>query len=280
MADCCESIVVPGATFTMGGTKDPMDGFVWPVIGLVPYVATVSTYSLDRFEVTVGRFRAFVAAYDAVVTGGGIPDGAGRNPNVAVPFLPRGSGWAEEWNAVLPLTSSDLVKQVTLLSSCPYTKAPGSNERKPMGCMTWYQAFAFCAWDGGRLPTEAEWEMAATNGSANTNFPWGDSPVPDASHALFGPGAGTGNVGSKPAGANALGHRDLGGNVAEWVVDRYFDYPTSPSTNYAKSGQDHDRVFRGGSASDLAYALRAASRNYDVPSLIADSVGLRCARTP
>ena len=83
----------------------------------------------------------------------------------------------------------------------------GANEQLPMNCVNWYEAFAFCIWDGARLPTENEWELAAAGGSDNRVFPWGgDALTPNL--ALYNCPAGCANgfinlspVGSKPAGA-------------------------------------------------------------------------------
>ena len=68
-----------------------------------------------------------------------------------------------------------------------WTDAPGDNEQLPMNCVGFYEAFAFCLWDGGRLPTEAEWESVAAGGEENRLYPWGSTaPGADAMHAVHG----------------------------------------------------------------------------------------------
>src|SRR5262245_36043191 len=56
-----------------------------------------------------------------------------------------------------------------------WTSSEGPNENKPINCLNWYAAYAFCIWDGGFLPTEAEWELAASGGEERV-FPWSDPP--------------------------------------------------------------------------------------------------------
>ena len=99
-------------------------------------------------------------------------------------------------------------------------RAPGANESLPINCITWYEAFAFCAWDGGFLPTEAEWNYAAAGGSEQRAYPWSNPPTSttiDCSHANYddcaalrepaGDGA-VNRVGSEsPAGRRQVGPR-------------------------------------------------------------------------
>jgi sulfatase modifying factor 1 len=91
----------------------------------------------------------------------------------------------------------------------------------PRNCVTWEQADAYCRWQGGRLPTETEWEFAA-RGTDGRLYPWGNQE-PDETRANWGGTYGlrrlyTRPVGSYPAGASPYGVQDMVGNVAEWVT--------------------------------------------------------------
>jgi len=157
----------------------------------------------------------------------------------------------------------------------------------PANCVSWTQAGAFCAWAGGRLPTEAEWEYAA-RGGVNLIYPWGDDAA-TCDYAVMsdfdagGPGCGTGETMaacSKPAGETALGLCDMAGNVMEWVQDQYHDsYTGAPDDGSAWTDlASTERVMRGGGYQDTANQVRAASRMWGNEATQADAVGFRCAR--
>lgn len=198
--DCCGWSDIPGGTFDR--LNDPA----------LP--ATVSSFKLDLFEATVGRFRAFVDAYPGSRPKPG--DGAhSRIPN---------SGWKAEWDAALPATRDDLVASLHVgIFDRPcvmWTDEPGPNENAPMGCLNWYEAFAFCAWDHGRLPTLAEWEYAAAGGAEQRVNPWGAAPY-GSERAVYDnpPNGPLIPVGSKPDGRAKWGQYDLGGSRNELILD-------------------------------------------------------------
>ena len=109
----------------------------------------------------------------------------------------------------------------------------GCDEERPINCITWYEAYAFCSWDGGFLPSEAEWNYAAAGGAEQRIYPWGAAP-PTPSHASYSVDAtqqcmGDGvsgctladliPVGTKPPGDGKYGQSDLAGNLMEWTSD-------------------------------------------------------------
>jgi len=162
--DCCDSLVVAGLEGS--GSCNRLAGF-----------------RLDAYEVTVGRFKAFLDA----------PDGysVAKPPNGWLPTLE----WKSDENALRKA-----------LGDCDSTMNKG--DTLPMNCITWAEAFAFCQWDRGRLPTTGEFQRAA-------QFPWRDAGI-DETRAVFGK-LEVSLVGQKPAGVSAFGQLDLVGNVQEWT---------------------------------------------------------------
>jgi formylglycine-generating enzyme required for sulfatase activity len=232
--------------------------------------ATVDGFMLDVFEVTVGRFRKFVEAYDGTPP----PEGAGVHPAIS------GSGWQSAWDAALPATRGDLVAAVKCHST-HQTYSETSGDARPMNCVSWYVAFAFCAWDGSRLPTEAEIERAA-EGGLNRLFPWGDTP-PTATHANFGPTPGSPfiAVGSFPDGAGRWEHHDLAGSMWEWALDWYdASFYGASCDRCANLLPGSTRVARCGAWDVGATSLRSANRFDSAPNTPKSYIGFRCARTP
>ncbi len=206
---------------------------------------TLSTYWIDLYEVTVARYRACADA------------GACSTP---------GS------------TDGGL---------CTYPDSPGSesDERRPVTCVTWEQAQAFCQWNGSRrLPTEAEWERAA-RGPGSRDYAWsGGFDCKKAVGATTG--ACTGQlqahaypVGSFPAGDSPEGLKDSVGNAAEWVADALGVYSAEAQTDPKGPRTTNPRVIRGGSWLSNAVALRVFERAAENSSKLGPT-GFRCARSP
>jgi sulfatase modifying factor 1 len=170
-----------------------------------------------------------------------------------------------------------------------------------MNCITWYEAMSFCAWDGGYLPTEAEWNYAATGGDQQRAYPW-SVPAKSltfhsslASYQELGPNSNRiclGDampacaltdlitVGTRPYGVGRWGQSDLAGNAYEWTLDWYasqnFPNPCTDCANLTEIVSQ--RVLRGGAfnTSDLRTGGRASAPEESRY----DNVGVRCARAP
>ena len=283
---CCTSIVLPGGSFPMGRSAENCtgctdgcpDGVSCDTDEQPEHSVTVSGFALDKYEVTVGRFRAFVEA------GGGTqasppPAGDGAHPSI------EQSGWNSAWNSYLPTDQAGLARNVRCNSTNrTWTDSAGENEQYPMNCVSWFEAFAFCIWDGGRLPTEAEWEYAAAGGDENRLYPWGD----DVAEPLPANYAGTGNrptmaVGSYPDGNGRWGHADLAGSVWEWVLDWYesswYTMTRTTCTDCASLTAVSSNVLRGGYWDDIAGMLRVANRGGNSRDDRLSSIGWRCSRS-
>jgi formylglycine-generating enzyme required for sulfatase activity len=154
----------------------------------------------------------------------------------------------------------------------------------PVINISWYQAYDYCQWRGGHLPTEAQWEKAAGWDEANGKhrlFPW-DSEVKDSSYLNFGSEIGDPvAVSTYKKGMSAYGLYEMAGNVAEWVNDWYQDnfYELSPRENPVGPAEGQFKVTRGGSYDDPGAQLTTTFRNAVGPATTADTIGFRCAWT-
>ncbi|WP_437646240.1 formylglycine-generating enzyme family protein [Sorangium sp. So ce362] len=263
---CCDSRLVPGGTSQQ---------------------TTVSSLLLDTYEVTVGRFRAFVEA------GQGTRASAPEADAGQLPKIP-GSGWSADWKGWLEEDTAALKAALRCRSEYErptWTDEVGPNEDLPINCITWPEAFAFCVWDGGRLPTTAELNYAAAGGDEEREYPWGEGLDPSyASYACSGDGSPAGEcaqsdilpVGSKPAGAGRWGQQDLSGNMTEFTRDWSGQLPV-PCVDCAileQPGEGAYLLTHGGNylqAEEHQHATRTGI--YRSPGR-EEGVGVRCARNP
>ena len=283
---CCGSLLVTGGSFfrsydgTTAGHSSKADA------------ATVSNFRLDRYEVTVGRFRLFKAAWEGgfrpfagdgvhhhLNGGSGLADASGAAKHE--------KGWDTAWAKNVAPTDANLKCDP---ANQTWTPSVAANEDRPINCVDWYEAYAFCIWDGAFLPTEAEWNYAAAGGADQRVFPWSTPPSSQASdctdanyvHTCATSAIGPNAVGGTTHGDGKYGQADLAGNVGEWTLDAYAPY-VSPCSDCAYLAADTSiRVVRGGAfGNDNAVNIETANRYaVDLTAPRSSSIGIRCARTP
>jgi formylglycine-generating enzyme required for sulfatase activity len=274
----------------------------------------VSGFRLDKYLVTVGRFRQFVAAWNH--GSGYLPAaGAGKHThlnrgqgltNVGASMVDERvyeTGWLTSDDAKIATTDANLactgvcVTGGTLggynCSDATWTAMVAGQENLPINCVNWYEAYAFCIWDGGFLPSEAEWEYAAAGGGEQRLYPWGSAdPGTTNQYAIYDcnyPRAmgrcvdGVTNmapVGTATLGAGLWGQLDLAGETWEWNLDGYATY-VNPCTDCAYLESAAPRVARGGFFGKTWPNLWSAYRyNNGIDPVVRAQPGIRCARAP
>ncbi len=285
---CCTSLEVPGGMFNRDDNSS--------------YPATVGGFRLDKYDVTVGRFRSFIDAGLSAwspATGSGIH----KHLNGGHGLLNSGTtppeyetGWQSSWSSNLATTVSQWTTTLACDSTyATWTPSPGANEKLPINCVDWYEAYAFCIWDGGFLPSEAEFDYVYMGGSLEHTYPWGNkAPGPDPSLAVYGcyypnaTGICTGlkniaPVGSVKAGDGVWGQSDLAGEMWQWLLDWYENpYSTKSCVDCADTTDANAKypVLRGGAFNGNSSELPVTCRCTTTRTNRVDNFGFRCARTP
>ncbi len=157
------------------------------------------------------------------------------------------------------------------------------DDRMPVMHVSWYEADAFTRWAGARLPSEAEWEKAASwdaRAAAKRRFPWGDEPPSEDVANLDQLGFGPAPAGAYPAGAAPCGALGMIGDAWEWTGSQFGPYPgfeAFPYPDYSEVffGQGY-RVLRGGAWVTRPRAIRNTFRNWDLPERRQIFTGFRC----
>jgi formylglycine-generating enzyme required for sulfatase activity len=251
-----EQVWVPAGTFTMGTdakaiaaleAQSPPDWVTpeFPSEQPAHEVTLTKGYWIDKDEVTNAAFAAFVDA-------GGYTNQA----------LWSADGWS--WLGGKDATRLPLHCQ-------------GDVPEQPRMCLTWFEAEAYAAWRGGRLPTEAEWEYAA-RGPDSKVYPWGDTFDRDRANVLNS--VSPKPVGSYPTGTSWVGANDMAGNAMEWVSDwlGVDYYATSPGTDPTGPATGAVKVEKGGWWGSNEFVARSAYRHYEDPPTYGDKhIGFRVA---
>jgi gamma-glutamyl hercynylcysteine S-oxide synthase len=261
--DSPAEVLVPAGEFTMGTSTEP-----WALDNERPaYRACTGAYWLDTTPVTNRDYQAFLAD-------GGYDD----------PRWWSERGWAHRCGAALVAPQFWYLNDGSWWRNRFGIMEPVPPE-EPVMHVSFFEAQAYAAWAGKRLPTEVEWEKAARFDPAtgrSRRFPWGDED-PTPAHANLGqrhlqPAA----AGSYPAGVSPLGVHQLIGDVWEWTSSGFSGYPgfvAFPYREYSEVffGGDY-RMLRGGSFGTDAAACRGTFRNWDHPVRRQIFTGFRCAR--
>ena len=213
---------------------------------------------------------------------------------LAEPQPPAGMVWIPEGEFVMGLegASNKTLHKVYLdgffmdqqeVTQIEFVKARGANPSKfsgdnlPVDQVTWYEARAYCAKVGNRLPTEAEWEKSVRGGTT-TNYYWGDDM--NFSYTWLDDNADnrTHPVATKKP--NAYGLYDMSGNVWEWVADWYQKkyYEMSPVKNPSGPEDGSERGLRGGSWYSGKRHQTSATRYWSEPQIRNSNFGFRCAK--
>jgi iron(II)-dependent oxidoreductase len=243
------AIEIPGGEFYMGSdAAEALDN------ERSRHLCYLEAYSIDRYPVTCRQYRDFIES------------GGYQNPDW---WSADGWKWLQSAKVDRPLY---------------WSENPAFNNHPVCG-VSWYEAEAYCNFTGKRLPSEAEWEKAASWDAKNQTYriyPWGEEQ-PNGSLCNHGNNiANTSPVDAFGKGASAAGCYDMLGNVWEWTASTFDAYPGFESYPYRGYSQVYfdgeHRVLKGGSWATFPQALRSSFRNWYYPGVRQIISGFRCAK--
>ncbi len=238
----------------------------------------LKTFAIDRFEVTNAQYRRFL---DWMAKTGD----HGR----CHPAEPKGKDHTPRyWREFNPL-----LKDPAYARTAPFGLETFKADDKPVVGVDWFDAHAYAAWAGKRLPTEAEWELAAS-GPDGRRWPWGSDwrwGLANLGGEKLGTDVGARGrekdgfiypapVGSFPEGRSPFGCDDMAGNAAEWCSDWYRSdyYRDGPNLDPRGPASGQFRAVRGGSSQNYPSAARCAARACREPEFRTFTLGFRCAK--
>jgi gamma-glutamyl hercynylcysteine S-oxide synthase len=256
-------VVVPAGPFTMGTSTDS-----WALDNERPaHTVDVSSYAIDTVPVSNAAYRAFVEA-------GGYDDER--------LWAPAGWRWRCESGKRSP---AFWFREGDTWLRRRFARVEPLPDDEPVQHVCWFEADAYARWAGRRLPTEAEWEKAASWDAATgtkSRFPWGEDAPTDERANLGQTRYHPTSAGSYPGGASPSGVLQLVGDVWEWTSSEFTGYPGFRSFPYKEYSQvffdDDYLVLRGGSWATDPLACRTTFRNWDHPIRRQIFAGFRTAR--
>jgi iron(II)-dependent oxidoreductase len=257
---------IAGGTFLLGATPEEpfvFDNEKWS------HAVEVQPFAIARAPVTQAEFAAFVE------------DGGYRRQEL---WHAEGWRWRQSVGAQHPIYWR---KSADVWIRRDYERWLPLEDHCPVIQVNWYEADAYCRWAERRLPTEAEWEAAASGECGGLwlpkrRFPWGDNPSTPHRANLDGYALGCIDVGALPAGDSAFGCRQMIGNVWEWTASDFLPYRgfvPDPYKEYSQPWFGTHKVLRGGCWATRARLIRNTWRNFYTPDRRDVWAGFRtCAR--
>lgn len=263
-------VAIPSGTYPLGRDNGPR-------VEQPAHAIDLQAFRIDRTEVTNAAFAEYLNAL-AITVDAAFKAGEASRRHLSgdhAPLLIEG----REGSGLYPIVALDDTQARIGFGDGAFRATPGYEDH-PVAETTWAGARAYCAWRGGQLPTEAQWEAAA-RGTDGRLYPWGDA-APDRSHVFVSGRAGvTGVVGERAAGASPFGVLDMSGSMAEWTASLMRPYPYESGDGREAQDQPGERVTRGG---DYLYdaqpgSLTATHRDgfSNAPGRGHRHIGFRCA---